>query len=1610
MKTIPFRKWLKCIIVCTLIFLYFNANTQVTGLQANFSVDVTKGCAPIVVSFKDSSLGNPTSWKWDFGNGTVSSLKNPSVTYLQAGIYSVKLIVFKNNTSDTLIKNAFINVYPKPTVNFSAENIVGCYPLQPQFKDLSTAINDTIKQWLWDFGNGDTSHQQHPNYTYLQQGNFNVKLKATTANGCFDVIEKNAFIKINGGVKAAFNFTAPQAVCTAPAIINFHNNSTGTGVLNYVWNFGDGNSSNTKNPTHQYTTNGIYTVQLIVNNNLGCTDTLKINNAISIGNIKANFNIPASICVGTALHLQNTSLPSSVNAQWYFSDGTVQQGIHTSKIFSLPGIYNITLVNNFGACTDSVTKTIEVLSKPQAKFSANKTTACTVPLQVSFTNETTGGISYKWNFGNTLTSVNENDTTVYSQPGNYDVSLIATNTNGCSDTAIYKNYIAIVYPEIRNIVATPKEGCLPLPVTFNANVVSIDSVTNYLWNFGDGNTSTEKIPTHTYTTEGKFTISLNISTQQGCTAMLQLADYVQAGNKPDANFVADVTSACAESAINFTDSTKGATPTAWYWSFGDGKNSYLQNPYNIFQDTGYQNIRLIVWSYGCSDTAVKSNYVYILPPVADFKFAIDDCDNLLKVRFIDSSKGANTYLWDFGDGSTSTDANPIHVYSNSGKYDVKLTTQNGSCSRSKLKTLEVDNKKGIIDIINDDICKNATLEISLTNNHSYLQAAYWWFIGDDSLQTGINSINYKFTQNGNFPIKVVVKYVNECVDTIFYNGTIKVNGPTASFHKPIAAICAGNQVAFNSNAVAGNNIPIVNYIWQTGDGNTANISLPNYTHTYLNGGTYTIKHTVTDAKGCSDSVVMPNAIKVAQPKAIFTAMDTLVCPGTMVQFNNQSSGNLLNYQWNLGNGIITNQTNPSTTYQQGTYTIQLIATDDLGCADTLTKNNLLKVYLPKASFTVSDSFAVCPPLLVNVTNTSLYAGTSSWTFGDGSVSTNLNPSNLYTYPGNYNLTLLVTNTGGCKDSVTKQIKVLGPTGTFIYPAITACIPVNVNLKANSTNAVKYIWDYNNGVTQTTTINTNSYTYTVGGNYIPKLILEDAQGCRVPVPGVDTIKAKFIEALAKVSQTLICDSATIKLTDISNTNDVITHYKWQLNNAVVSTVASPFITLKNTGTYNVKFVAKTKTGCADSIVYNSLIKVAATPKIKVNGDSAVCKNGQLQFTANQLNADTSVINWLWNFGNGITSVQQNPPAINFNNAGLSTIQLQVKSSNGCSTTIHKNIVVHDLPNVNIGNDTVICRNQSLPIKATGAATYTWYNSNNTLSCINCSTTIAKPLTDISYMVEGKTSFGCKGYDTINIKVQQPQKLSLAKFDTLCLGESRVYTATGTDKYTWWPTTYLSNANAATVTFKPLKDTLIKYTLIGTDNYACFRDTAYLSVKTYPIPKFNILDKEMNVNAGTSLKITTTSSSDIAKWQWLPAINIQNPNVAEPIITARENIKYTCIASNLGKCSTRQEITINVVCNNGNIFLPNTFSPNKDGQNDIFYPRGKGIFNIKSFRIFNRWGELVFERANFKANDASYGWDGTYKGKELPNDAYVYSIEIMCDNTNITAAKGTITLLK
>jgi gliding motility-associated-like protein len=275
------------------------------------------------------------------------------------------------------------------------------------------------------------------------------------------------------------------------------------------------------------------------------------------------------------------------------------------------------------------------------------------------------------------------------------------------------------------------------------------------------------------------------------------------------------------------------------------------------------------------------------------------------------------------------------------------------------------------------------------------------------------------------------------------------------------------------------------------------------------------------------------------------------------------------------------------------------------------------------------------------------------------------------------------------------------------------------------------------------------------------------------------------------------------------------------------------------------------------------------------------------------------------------------------------------------------------------------------------------------------------------VKGTSSKGCVSFDSVSLTVKYPFKLTFSKADTLCVGRSVKLFAQGTDKYTWFPSTGLDNPNISSPTASPATTTT--YQVIGSDSKGCFGDTAYIPVKVYPIPEVSA-GADQTINVGKEIQIVPTISQDVTSVVWTPSIGIVSQNYPSITVKPTESLEYTVRAKNEGGCIAEDKVSVYVTCNNSNIFVPNTFSPNGDGANDIFYPRGSGLFKILNLKVFNRWGEVVFERSNFNANDASAGWDGTFKGKPLAPDVFVYMLQVVCDNNSILTFKGNIALIR
>ncbi len=318
-----------------------------------------------------------------------------------------------------------------------------------------------------------------------------------------------------------------------------------------------------------------------------------------------------------------------------------------------------------------------------ANFSASPTSG-SAPLKVAFTDTSSGSpTAWSWSFGDGATSTVQNPSHTYSAAGTYTVALTASNAGGPNTKTIAGCVSVSVAPPATNFSASPTSGTAPLTVAFTDK--SSGSPTAWSWSFGDGGTSTVQNPSHTYSAAGTYTVALIASNAGGPNTKTIAGCISVTVAPPAADFSASPTSGPAPLNVQFTDPSSG-TPTSWLWNFGDGSTSTQQNPSHVYGSPGSYTVSLTASNSAGQGTVTKSGCISVTAGtlVANFSASPRTGKPPLTVSFTDQSSGKPTgWAWIFGDGSGSTQQNPIHNYALPGLYSVTLVVTNGSTTSTK---------------------------------------------------------------------------------------------------------------------------------------------------------------------------------------------------------------------------------------------------------------------------------------------------------------------------------------------------------------------------------------------------------------------------------------------------------------------------------------------------------------------------------------------------------------------------------------------------------------------------------------------------------------------------------------------------------------------------------------------------------------------------------------------------------------------------------------------------------------------------------------------------------------------------------------------------------------
>jgi PKD repeat protein len=1002
---------------------------------------------------------------------------------------------------------------------------------------------------------------------------------------------------------------------------------------------------------------------------------------------------PTIFCPGS-----NVVLTSSLTGTYLWHNGKTTKSITADSAKN----YKLTFTDSNG-CKASATQTVSLYEKPKAGFNINNANQCKSGHSFTFTNTTSigsGTMTYLWRNGDGTDSTSTNISgKIYSANyGTFPVKLIATSNNNCKDS-ISKTVNVYASPAAGFTINNDKQCKSGHSFDFtNTSSIVIGSNT-HKWNHGDTTfASSLNSDAKTYSTfYGTHSVKLVVTSNNGCKDSIVKTVTVYAS--PVSGFSINKDKQCKTGhSFDFTNTSLIATGSNTFkWNHGDSTYTTATNSNSKTYSLafGTYSVKLVATSNnGCKDSITQSVTVYA-SPTAGFSINNDkQCKTIHSFDFTNTSSiaaGSNSYSWNHGDGSTATTTNSTgKTYAAShGSFLVKLvSSSNNGCRDSIIKTVIVHPQSSVTFSINQSTQCSTGNSFNFTNGSSIPTGSYKskWSFGDGLTDTSKNITTKNYSNPNTYSVKLILTSGFGCKDSL--SKTIIVNP------NPVAGFTILNNVqCFNGNKFNLTNTSTIssgtkNYSWDFGDTKTDTVTSP--VKTYSSYGSYTIKLVATSNNGCKDSTIKSVTV-YASPVAGFTINNDKQCKSIhSFNFSNTSTIAIgtLNYNWNHGDTTFAtsfNSDGKKYTTSYGNHSVMLTATSNNGCRDSITKT--VTVYAsPVSGFSINKDKQCRTGHSFDFTNTTSIAtgsNTYSWNHGDTTFATSTN-SNAKTYSttyGTHYVKLTATSNNGCKDSITKTVRVYAsPTAGFGINKDKQCFSGH-NFNYTNTTTIDegsstYLWNTGQG-SQSTSTNVTNKTYSVFGNYTIKLVATSNNGCKDSSTKTITIhpQAKIAFSINDSSQCHRVNKFVFNNQTTIDNPDVISSYQWNFREGTGSTLKSPDYSYTNYGSYKVTLITKSDKGCIDSLSHSLVVHPQATINFSIN-DSTQCNSIDTFLFNNSSKVATGALNYYWTFGdasNGNSSSES--PKYSYADHGTYKVKLKTTSDKNCRDSVTKEVIVY-----------------------------------------------------------------------------------------------------------------------------------------------------------------------------------------------------------------------------------------------------------------------------------------------------------------------------------------------
>jgi gliding motility-associated-like protein len=765
------------------------------------------------------------------------------------------------------------------------------------------------------------------------------------------------------------DFNISNVTSCLGSVVNFTDISTAPNntVQNNFWDFGDGNTGTGAAATHTYAVAGTYNVKHWITSTAGCMSDTMTKPVTVVALPVVSFTNSLPVCQASNILFTSTSNPSAGTiSQYNWSVNGSPTGGNTATMSYTPpasGSINVTLsVTTSNGCINQATQTVSVSPRPLASF--NFGNACLPSGTMQFTGNSTisdgsqASFTYAWTFGDGGTANTQSPSHNYIAAGPYNVTLVVTSNNGCTDDTI--RVVNTIYVQPTGNFTAPAEVCNGTSVSFtDISTAPNSTVTGWAWTFGDGGTSTSQNPTHTYASAGSYTVTLTVTSAVGCTSTVGTRTVV-VNPLPTANFNISAPG-CINQTVTFTDisSPNAGNLNNWSWTFGDAGTSALQNPTHAYAATGSYTVTLQVKTdKGCISTVVSKPVTISPKPVANFGLP-ESCLNDPFSSFTDSSTISDgtqaqfTYAWNFGDPNanagnpnTSTLKNPQHKYTVAGPYTVTLTvTSNNGCSNTISRPFFVN---GAVPVPSFTVQGGATSfcsnsGITLVDNSSVNPGSvvkleiYWDYTNDPTIKITDDDplpgklYNHSYPEFGipasrNVTIRYVVYSGQTCVQFIDKIITLYAT-PTIQFNT-MNGICKDVPAFQITQASITNGLPGTGTYTGTGV-STTGIFDPNA----AGDGIHSIRYTYTTSNGCTN--FMDQTIEVYPVPVANAGPDKVVLQGGYVVLTPAlNAGFPVSYFWSPSTGLDDPNSPTPRAAPPTDITYTLTVTSDKGCSSS----------------------------------------------------------------------------------------------------------------------------------------------------------------------------------------------------------------------------------------------------------------------------------------------------------------------------------------------------------------------------------------------------------------------------------------------------------------------------------------------------------------------------------------------------------------------------------------------------------------------------------------------------------------------------------------------------